>query len=534
MRRAAALAAALGWNTNEAVPYGYFQGEGDVEQVGQTTDDQGIQGFAQSREAFQEGSHASESGQHSSPSSSRAAMERQTVLRFQESQPASAQPPSEAFAQAGVSEHVLSRLDAVARELASADSAMLLPLALQELLALCHSGRGLILTHPASADAPLVALCEQIPEDLAKLFSRERRFWTAGVGGLEVLSVGKSARERKRTKGTLEARLTTGGVSWYVWLPLAVQGRVEAVLVALGADAPESSAEHALLPLVVALLGDLTVAALEHAQLRHMLLRKERDRDEFLGLAAHELKSPLTVIKGYSQLLLRQARRDDNAGNVDLGGLEAINQQVSRMAHLVGELLDFSRIERGVLEVTPQPTELVGLTQRLLEQRQRSLPEISFRLVVREPLLLALADPMRLEQALGYLLDNACKFGQDQQVVEVTVQRAMAARLPIPPTLLASAQTQAAAAVEPDEVALISVRDYGPGLPADERALLFTAFYRGPENSIQRQLAGLGLGLYLSHYLMARQHGHLWAEFPENGQFSGAIFHLSLPLSFAL
>jgi|GEM_PF-1894217 len=533
MGKGAHRRALLRWDEYyEAEPQGLLSGEGDVEQVGRNTDDQAIQEFSDTWESFQESHYASESGQHVTPLS-RAAMERQVALRFPESSPASSSSPPEAFAYERAGEQVLARLGAVAHELASADGTTLLPLALQELLALCHSRRGLILTHPVEADAPLVALREQFPEDLGVLFAQEPRFWRAAAGDLEVVSSGKRSKgapESKRTRGTLEARLAAAGVSWYVWLPLAIQGRVEVVLVALGVGAPAHSEERALLHLAAALLGDLTVAALEHAQLRHQLLRKERDREEFLGLASHELKSPLTVIKGYAQLLLRQARREGNAGKVDLDGLEAINQQVSRMSHLLGDLLDFSRMDRGILEVEPQPTELVALVRRLLEQRQRSLPEMIFRLIAREPLLVALADPTRLEQALCYLLDNASKFGRDQQVVEVTVQRGAIDSLPVASTLGARGLAEAAMPVAPDEVALISVRDYGPGVPAAERALLFTAFYRGPENSIQRQLAGLGLGLYLSHYLVTRQHGHLWAEFPAGEHFPGSIFHVGLPL----
>ncbi len=426
---------------------------------------------------------------------------------------------------------LLGALDGAARRLAAAESASILSLALQEFLVFCRVERGLALTRLWGAAFCEVAATCQLPGALAESFTREPCVWEASSGAGSFVLPGQRgycSSGGQEASDLFVRHLADAGVEWYALLPLALP-EGEALLVALGEGALPPAVERRRALRAGAVLGNLVSGALERARLCQVLARQEHALDEFIGLASHELKSPLTVIKGYSQLLLRQARRSVPGGVVDLGGLEVISQQVSRMSTLVGELLDFSRIERGTLVIEPTPVDVIAMVSQMVEQRRRALPNMLFFLAAREPALLALADRLRLEQVLGYLLDNAIKFGRDEAMVEVGVQRAWAALLPS--SLVVEAD--GAARTPQEEVALISIRDYGPGLPAEEQARLFTPFYRGPENSFQRQYAGLGLGLYLSRYLVARQHGYLWAEFPTNGQPAGGIFSLALPLAAA-
>jgi signal transduction histidine kinase len=452
------------------------------------------------------------------------------ALHFQQTPPISPPPSGGPPGSETSAEHLLGALDVAARKFAAAERANILPLALQEFLALCRARRGLVLTRSEGAAAYTVAVRQHLSQEMAERIPREPRFWGAPSPGVLFGPVDQGSRDasgEQQASETVAAFLADVGASWYAWLPLALPKGAETLLVALGDGGPPTPVERGRVSLAGVVLSDLVAAALERAELRHMLVSEEHTRDEFIGLASHELQSPLTVIKGYSQLLLRQARRGDHTGAVNLSGLEAISQQVSRMSNLVGELLDFSRIERGTLEVAPQPIDVVALTRQVVEQRQRALPDMNFFLTTREPELIALADRTRLEQVLGYLLDNAARFGQEEGVVEVIVQRVSAAPLP---SLLSTASAEVAEAAAQDEVALISVRDYGPGLPHEESEKLFTAFYRGPEHSLQSQLAGLGLGLYVSRYLVARQNGYLWAEFPTTEHATGSIFYLGLPL----
>ena len=425
-------------------------------------------------------------------------------------------PGSAAYPGQFALESLLNGLTAAGHVLESADRMTILPVALHEFLRLVGGERGVALT---CSDAPApyrVVVWRNISEELADLFVQHPSVLETPPGVLVLIPPIQAAPEDTATTfpgGHFEQRLARAGTRWYSVLPLLVQGRVGAVLVALGQHELAPAVEQQLISGALVLLGELASAALERSQLRHWRAQEEHARTEFIGLASHELKSPLAVIKGYSQLLLRQAQREGDEKRIDVSGLEAINQQVNRMSYLVGQLLDVSRIERGVLDIQPQPVELVGLVQRVLEHRQRALVETSPHLIARVPVLMVLADPLRVEQVLGYLLDNAVRFGQEGKPVEVVVERATASQ-----------------GASSGDMALVSVHDYGLGLPIEEQDRLFTAFYRGPENSLHRQRAGLGLGLYLSHYLITRQNGQLWAEFSVGALPGGSIFHLSLPL----
>ncbi len=428
--------------------------------------------------------------------------------------------------QGALIESLLGSLEGAAHMLATAEGAHILPLALQAFLALCRARRGVVLLRPARAALSRIEARQHISGDLAERFTLEPGLWAVPPGSVVFVLAGDEAAELT-TPERFASLSADVGARWYAWLPLALPEGGQAALVALGDGEPPAAGERGWLRLAGGVLGYLVAARLECDQLHQALAQKERARAEFIGLASHELRSPLTVIKGYAQLLLRQAQRGKQAGDIDLAGLEAINQQVSRMSHLVAELLDFSRIEQGTLEVIPTPVDVIALARHVVEQRQRVLPDVAFHLAASEPRLIALADRSRLEQVLGYLLDNAARFGQEEGVVDVTVQRA---RTTLPPSSRAFGSPDEAEAAQQGEVALISVRDYGPGLPDGEREKLFTAFYRGPEHSLQRQLAGLGLSLYLSRYLVARQHGWLWADFPVAGDRTGSIFHLAFPV----
>jgi signal transduction histidine kinase len=424
---------------------------------------------------------------------------------------------------------VLERMTRLSQRLTGAEEDEALVMALSSFLALCGTQRGLVLRAAEGVAPWQVVVCWNVPEHLVHLLADQqslREPLPAGQAvGSERLALHGKQKAKQRTP--LEEALAAARVGWYAWLPLTVEGRVRVVLVALGDGGRAQAFEEPVAQLALTLLAELTSAALNRVRLQAHLAYEARVRDDFIGLASHELKSPLTIIKGYSQLLLRKARHEGTREYADRGSLEAISQQVSRMSNLVNELLDVSRIDRGMLEVWVQPVELVALVRKVLEARQRTFPGEAIRLVKSPESLMVLADAGRVEQILGVLLENARKFGGGQEPVEVSIEQVAAETVPpVPPV----PGVEAEPAVRQGQVARVAVRDYGLGLPVEERRYLFTPFYRGPESSLHRQLAGLGLGLYLSAYLVARQQGSIWAEFSTKNGLGGSIFYLSLPL----
>jgi signal transduction histidine kinase len=230
-------------------------------------------------------------------------------------------------------------------------------------------------------------------------------------------------------------------------------------------------------------------------------------RIEFISLAAHELRSPLTSVKGYAQLLLRAARRAPGFSESQLRALQSIEQQASRMSDMVAELLDAARIERGTFELQPRPVDLAGLARRAVEQRRPSLERHDLLLETDAVALVGRWDPQRLEQVIRDLIDNAIRFSPDGGAVTVRVSHA-------------------------EHLARLCVSDQGIGIPADERERIFEAFYRGAIAQ-KRNLSGLGLGLFVSRAIIQRLGGRLWLDLSAESEAAhpGSQFCMELPLA---
>ena len=223
-------------------------------------------------------------------------------------------------------------------------------------------------------------------------------------------------------------------------------------------------------------------------------------RDEFLSVAAHELKTPLTGLRATAQLLSRRLKRGDmEAPDWLTNGLRTVDQQTDRLTRLIGQLLDISRLDQGRLAAEFVATDLAELAERLVEAfRARSNRH---SLVLRtDSGLVAEVDPVGIEQVLGNLLDNAIKYSPDGGPIDVEVRKEAGGR------------------------ARLSVRDHGIGIPPEKRQAIFQRFYQA---HAEDHRSGLGLGLYISHQIVALHDGDMKVEFPPDG---GTRFEVRLPL----
>ena len=235
------------------------------------------------------------------------------------------------------------------------------------------------------------------------------------------------------------------------------------------------------------------IRSTEH-RLRTLAEEAARVREEFLSIATHELRTPVTSVRGYAQLAQRSLDRDPNA---DIRKeLETIVRQSDRLAALIAQLLDASQLQAGTLTVMPVRTDVSALAREAT-----AVAEIadSHRLVVDiTPGIWADVDPVRFEEILANLIDNARKF--------TPAGGAIAVRL----------------GDEGDELEL-SVADEGPGIPSDRLANVFDRFYRAHDD---RGIAGLGLGLYIAREIVARHGGRISvASIPGEG----STFTVRLP-----
>ncbi|MFQ3630030.1 GAF domain-containing protein [Roseiflexus sp.] len=252
----------------------------------------------------------------------------------------------------------------------------------------------------------------------------------------------------------------------------------------------------------------------------------ERAKDDFLAVAAHELRSPLAAVRSYADLLIRREQRRDKEDAADLRGLTILAQQVSHMLRLVDNLLDLSRLDAGLFSLQLQRVNLVALTNQVIDQLRPTIGERDVQLTSDAPDLMVTCDPLRIRQVLTNLLVNAARYsgsGSPIEVSEVIIRSdVLATRYSHqPPATLRSWLLNLQSVSHP--LALIAVRDYGIGMSEETMQRLFRRYARGR----QRTGEGLGLGLYLSYELVVRHGGTIWAESIEG---RGSTFYVALPL----
>src|SRR5919202_1904550 len=238
--------------------------------------------------------------------------------------------------------------------------------------------------------------------------------------------------------------------------------------------------------------------AIESARLYREAQEALAIRDEFLSAAAHELKTPITSLRGFAQLTLRAL----DAGEVDnhrlVQALSVVDTQADKLARLVAQLLDVSRIESGRLPLNCRATDLRELVADVVANAQRQSERHT--VLLRAPAAVRIhADPLRIEQVLTNLLDNAIKFSPQGGLVEVEVGS------PDPGT------------------ARLAVRDRGMGIRPENRGQIFERFYQA--EAAGTYAAGMGLGLYISRQIVELHGGCITAEFPHDGgaRFLGAL-----------
>jgi signal transduction histidine kinase len=215
-----------------------------------------------------------------------------------------------------------------------------------------------------------------------------------------------------------------------------------------------------------------------------------------VAIVSHELRSPLTSLKGYANLLLR---RWDDLEDADKRQMVAqMSHDGDRVARLITELLEVGRLEAGRLPLHGRLIDLGPLTHATVDRLRLQYPALTADVSVPDGFPAVWADPDRIEQVLGNLVENACRYGSpDGLRVEL--------------------------AAAPDEVT-VSVTDRGPGIAADELPNLFVKGYRHPD----ARPAGTGLGLWISRGLIEAHGGRLLAT-SNVGQ--GATFRFTLPLT---
>jgi two-component system CheB/CheR fusion protein len=241
-------------------------------------------------------------------------------------------------------------------------------------------------------------------------------------------------------------------------------------------------------------LLDITVEKLLDEATKELLKKK----DEFISIASHELRTPITSLKGALQMIERIAPKIDEMKQVRMFVQKAI-KQVDKLVELIGDLLDVTKIQSGKLSLRKTDFLLDDLVKECCEELQSSSPKHSL-VVEGDKGVEIRADRNRLEQVLINLISNAIKYSPEGEKVIIDV-------------------------TQTNEGVKISITDFGIGIPKTKIPYLFDRFYRVDE--VSQRYAGLGLGLYISSEIVKRHHGHINIDSEEG---KGSTFWFVIPL----
>ncbi|HET8567851.1 MAG TPA: ATP-binding protein [Candidatus Limnocylindria bacterium] len=236
----------------------------------------------------------------------------------------------------------------------------------------------------------------------------------------------------------------------------------------------------------------------------------DRLKSQFMSIASHELKTPVTAMSGFVQVALRRLRKRldrgvptaeewkaEQAGVIEQ--LEVVRRQTGKLARLIDELLDVSRIQSGRVEFRLAEVDLAELAREVTERMQTTTSDHRIDVSVSGDAKVQ-ADRDHLEQVLNNLVSNAIKYSPSGGAVGVALDGG-------------------------SERVTLSVRDSGIGIPEPELDKVFGLFYRSPDRRA-RDVGGMGLGLYISKEIVDRHGGRIWAESAEG---NGTTFHVELP-----
>lgn len=249
------------------------------------------------------------------------------------------------------------------------------------------------------------------------------------------------------------------------------------------------------------LFGGKPIGAIE--VFRDITIEEEIDRmkSEFISLASHQLRTPLSAIKTYSHMLVDGYMGETTTAQKK--SLRTIIAATNRMNELISTLLNITRIESGTIAVSPKNIHLYRACDEVIKELNLAATEKSISLTLKKKgaaTTTVKTDNLIIKEVITNLVSNAIKYTSEDGHIEVSVQG------------------------KTNDV-VFSVRDNGWGIPKESHGQVFTKFFRA-QNTVKRETTGTGLGLYLVQGLLERLGGKIWFESEEG---VGTIFYVSLP-----
>jgi len=224
----------------------------------------------------------------------------------------------------------------------------------------------------------------------------------------------------------------------------------------------------------------------------------QNQKDNFIGIASHELKTPVTSLKGYTQVLARILNKKGLEMEVSM--MHKMDAQLNRLTSLINDLLDVTKINSGKLQYNNQEFDLQPMLTELVEDLQRTSAKHHL-IEIYKPAEHVFADKDRIEQVVINLITNAIKYSPEGDQVIIRTEQV-------------------------DDEVVVSIQDFGVGISKNNQFKVFEQFYRVSAEK-QHTYPGVGLGLYISAEIIKRTGGRIWVTSEED---KGSCFYFSLPI----
>lgn len=252
---------------------------------------------------------------------------------------------------------------------------------------------------------------------------------------------------------------------------------------------------ESLVTIVILITGTLVIRVVDQVTSINKM------KSEFVSVASHQLRTPLSAIRWETELLLTKSRKGLN--KKQLQNIENINSLGSRMARLVNDLLDVARIDQRRLFLKKVPFDVVKTTENVVGDISVLVKSrnISLNYNCKKKIPRVIGDPERIKMVIENLVNNAIKYTPNDGKIEIKL----------------SAK---------DNQMIFSVKDNGVGIPEEQLGRVFDKFFRS-DNAVKYQTEGTGLGLYIAKNIIEQTGGKIWFQSVEN---LGSIFSFSLPI----
>jgi signal transduction histidine kinase len=248
---------------------------------------------------------------------------------------------------------------------------------------------------------------------------------------------------------------------------------------------------------VILIIGNLVIKMVEQ------IIRLNKMKSEFVSVASHQLRTPLSAIRWETELLLSKFRKEAISGK-QRQSIENINTLSGKMTRLINDLLDVARIDQGRLIIKKMPVNMVAIIDEAMLgveaiTKIRNI-EVTFKDKKKIPLIFG--DPEKLRMVIENLLGNSIKYTTNYGKIEIKLSKK-------------------------GDFVIFSIKDNGVGIPLEQHGRVFDKFFRS-DNIVKYQTEGTGLGLYIAKNIIEQLGGKIWFDSVEG---LGSIFNFSVPIN---